>query len=194
MLRPYRWRLALAVVAFGIKDSPVWLLPVITGAVIDIVVNGGPVSGLIWIAGGSVLLLAIHFPMHLLFVRLFFGSSRALGAQLRNGLTSRLQSLSIGFHSRSNAAVIQTKVVRDVENVELLFQQAFPPALTALFSLIGAITMTALAVPTAAINSVNVTSRSPIATMHASFSPNCRIRHLSDTAPENSSFQSGTFM
>ena len=105
MLRPYRWRLALAVLAFGIKDSPVWLLPVITGAVIDIVVNGGPATGLIWIAGAAVLLLAIHFPMHLVFVRLFFGSSRTLGAQLRNGLTSRLQILSIGFHSRSSAAV-----------------------------------------------------------------------------------------
>lgn len=143
LLRPYRWRLTGAVVAFGIKDNPVWLLPVITGSVIEIVVDGGPATRLIWIAGGAALLLAIHFPMHLIFVRLFFGSSRALGAELRNGLTSRLQSLSIGFHSRSSAAVIQTKVVRDVENVELLFQQAFPPALTAAFSLIGAVTMTA---------------------------------------------------
>ncbi len=147
MLRPYRGRLAVSVLAFGIKDSPLWLLPVITASVIDIVVAGGPATRLVWIAGGAVLLLALNYPMHVLFVRFFFGSSRALGARLRNGLTARLQSLSIGFHSRSSAAVIQTKVVRDVENVELLFQQAGPPALSAVFSLVGAITMTAIAVP-----------------------------------------------
>lgn len=147
MLRPYRGRLAVAVLAFGIKDSPLWLLPVITASVIDIVVAGGPAMRLLWIAAGAVVLLSLNYPMHVLFVRLFFGTSRALGARLRNGLAARLQSLSIGFHSRSSAAVIQTKVVRDVENVELLFQQAGPTALSALFSLIGAITMTAIAVP-----------------------------------------------
>lgn len=147
MLRPYRGRLAVAVLAFGIKDSPLWLLPVITASVIDIVVAGGPAIRLLWIAGGAVALLSINYPMHVLFVRLFFGTSRALGARLRNGLAARLQSLSIGFHSRSSAAVIQTKVVRDVENVELLFQQAGPTALSAVFALAGAITMTAIAVP-----------------------------------------------
>ena len=140
-------RLAIAVLAFGIKDSPLWLLPVITATVIDVVVAGGPAIRLAWVAAGAVVLLALNYPMHVLFVRLFFGTSRALGAQLRNRLAARLQSLSIGFHSRSSAAVIQTKVVRDVENVELLFQQAGPPAFSALFSLAGAITMTAIAVP-----------------------------------------------
>jgi len=147
MLRPYRGRLAVAVLAFGIKDSPLWLLPVITASVIDVVVAGGPAIRLAWVAAGAVVLLALNYPMHVLFVKLFFGTGRALGAQLRNRLTERLQSLSIGFHSRSSAAVIQTKVVRDVENVELLFQQAGPPAFSATFSLIGAVTMTAIAVP-----------------------------------------------
>lgn len=147
MLRAYRGRLAIAVLAFGIKDSPLWLLPVITASVIDVVVAGGPAIRLAWVAAGAVVLLALNYPMHVLFVRLFFGTSRALGAQLRNRLAERLQSLSIGFHSRSSAAVIQTKVVRDVENVELMFQQAGPPALSAVFSLAGAVTMTAIAVP-----------------------------------------------
>lgn len=96
LLHPYRWRLILAVVAFGIKDSPVWLLPVITGSVIDIVVNGGPATGLLWIAGGAVLLLAIHFPMHLVFVRLFFGSSVDVeGAALDDTAADRRASGSV---------------------------------------------------------------------------------------------------
>ncbi|TXK20021.1 ABC transporter ATP-binding protein [Homoserinibacter sp. GY 40078] len=147
MLRPYRRRLALSFLAFGVKDSPLWLLPAITAAVIDIVVAGEPTIRLVWIAAGAVALIALNLPMHVTFVRLFFGTSRALGARLRNGLAARLQSLSIGFHSRSSSAVIQSKVVRDVENVELMFQQAGPPALSAVFALSGAIVMTAITVP-----------------------------------------------
>ena len=73
---------------------------------------------------------------------------RQLAADLRNAIASRLQNLSIGFHSRASASVIQTKVVRDVENIELMFQQAVPPALSTVFILIGAITVTAIQVPT----------------------------------------------
>jgi ATP-binding cassette subfamily B protein len=147
LLRPYRVRLTGSVAAFAVKDSPIWLLPVITGAIIDIVVAGGPTERLAWLGAGALLLLVLNVPMHLTFVRLFFGTSRDLGAQLRNALAQRLQSLSIGFHSRSSAAVIQSKVVRDVENVELMFQQAGPAGLSATFVLIGAVTMTAIAVP-----------------------------------------------
>ncbi len=55
--------------------------------------------------------------------------------------------MSIGFHSRSNASIIQSKVVRDVENVEMMFAQSGGPFLSAVFVFVGAITMTALTVP-----------------------------------------------
>lgn len=147
LLRPYRKRLIAAIGFFILKDSPQWLLPVLTGAIIDIVVDHGPASRLIWLGVAAAVLLLMNYPTHVRFVRLFFGTSRELGATLRNALTERLQLLSIGFHNRSNAAVIQTKVVRDVENIELMFQQAGPPALSAVFVLLGALTMTALNVP-----------------------------------------------
>ncbi len=147
LLAPYRGRLAASVGAFVVKDSPIWLLPVVTSAIVDIVVAGGPLRSLIGLGVGAFVLLMLNLPMHIVFIRLFFGTSRDLGAQLRNALTQRLQSLSIGFHSRSNAAVIQSKVVRDVENVELMFQQAGPAGLSASSVILGAVTMTAFAVP-----------------------------------------------
>jgi ATP-binding cassette subfamily B protein len=147
LLEPYRGQLAGSVGAFIVKDSPIWLLPVVTGAIVDIVVAGGPLQRLAWLGLGTIVLLTLNMPMHIMFVRLFYGASRDLGAQLRNALAQRLQSLSIGFHSRSSSAVIQSKVVRDVENVELMFQQAGPAGLSAVFVLFGAITMTALSVP-----------------------------------------------
>lgn len=142
-----RRRLIPAVLVFVIKDSPLWVLPVVTSAVIDIVVAGGPLSRIWLLAAIALITIVQNVPSHVLWTRLFMGAVRDIGADLRNALASRLQSLSIGFHTRASAAVIQTKVVRDVENIELMLQQAGQPALSALFVLIGAITMTAIRVP-----------------------------------------------
>ncbi|MGY6498446.1 MAG: ABC transporter ATP-binding protein, partial [Microcella sp.] len=75
------------------------------------------------------------------------GAVRAIGADLRNALAARLQELSIGFHTRANSSVVQTKVVRDVENIEVMLQQVTHPLLSATMVLIGAIVMTAIEVP-----------------------------------------------
>ncbi len=72
---------------------------------------------------------------------------RDTGADLRNALAERLQSLSIGYHTRVSSSIVQTKVVRDVENVELMLQQVTHPLLSSIMVLIGAVTMTAIMVP-----------------------------------------------
>ena len=129
------------------KDVPLWLMPVITGKVIDVVVAGGPTSELWLWAAIAVAALVQNYPNHVQWTKLFMGAVRQIGADLRNGLTSRLQSLSIGFHSRVSASIVQTKVVRDVENVEVMLQQIAHPLLSATMVMLGAIVMTALAVP-----------------------------------------------
>ncbi len=137
----------LSVFFFALKDTPLWLMPVVTAAVIDVVVAGGPLGELwLWV-GIAVLALLQNYPNHVLWTRLFMGAVRRIGADLRNGLAARLQALSIGFHSRANSAVVQTKVVRDAENVEVMLQQTAHPLLSATMVAVGAVTMTALAVP-----------------------------------------------
>lgn len=147
LLDLHRRSVVAAVAFFTLKDTPLWLLPVITAAIIDVVVAGGPVSTLMIWAGVAVVALAQNYPNHVQYTRLFMGAVRAIGADLRNALAARLQALSIGFHSRANSAVVQTKVVRDVENVEVMLQQAAHPLLSATMVLIGAVVMTAINVP-----------------------------------------------
>ncbi len=147
LLYPHRGRVILSVLFFAIKDSPLWVLPIITARIIDVVVRGGTLPELFTYAAIAIGALLLNYPAHLLFVRLFSGAIRRIAADLRNQLTARLQYLSIGFHSRASASVIQSKVVRDVENIELMYQQAVPPALSTVFILIGAITVTAIQVP-----------------------------------------------
>ena len=147
LLRPRSGRLAIAALAFLIKDSPIWILPLLTGIVIDTVVAGGPLTHLALWGGIAVASLLLNYPFHMLFTRITSRVVRELSVELRNALTERLQLLSIGFHNRQSASIIQTKVVRDVENVELMLQQSLPTILSGTFTLTGAVVVTAIQVP-----------------------------------------------
>jgi ATP-binding cassette, subfamily B, bacterial len=140
-------RLALALLGFSLKETPIWVLPVITAAIIDIVADQGSLSDLLVLSGFAAVLIAQNFPNHLLYTRNFMTIVRDTGADLRNALVERLQALSIGYHSRVSSAVVQTKIVRDVENIELMLQQVTHPLLSSIMVLAGAVVMTSILVP-----------------------------------------------
>ncbi|MFJ6677733.1 ABC transporter ATP-binding protein [Microbacterium sp. NPDC091382] len=140
-------RMTVAVLAFAAKEIPLWFLPVITAAVIDVVAGRGDVAQVMWWFVLAAVLLLQNYPNHILYTRSFMTVVRDTGADLRNALAERLQSLSIGYHTRISSSIVQTKVVRDVENVELMLQQVTHPLLSATMVMIGAISMTAIAVP-----------------------------------------------
>ncbi len=147
MLWPSRWRIAVALLTYAVKHSPVWLLPLLTANIIDVVVSHRPIA-LLWInAAVLAVVLVQNMGTHVLWVRLNSRIVRRLGVQLRSALTQRLQMLSIGYHNRTGAARLQNKVVRDVENVEMMLQQASDAGAGAAVTLIGALTLTAVKVP-----------------------------------------------
>ncbi|MFB9418218.1 ABC transporter ATP-binding protein [Nonomuraea rubra] len=140
-------RMSLALLAFAFKEIPLWFLPVITAAIIDVVADRGSLAAVLWWFALAGVLLLQNYPNHILYTRSFMTVVRDIGADLRNALAARLQSLSIGYHTRVSSSIVQNKVVRDVENVELMLQQVTHPLLSATMVLIGAISMTAIAVP-----------------------------------------------
>ncbi|MTE24274.1 ABC transporter ATP-binding protein [Microbacterium sp. ZXX196] len=140
-------RMTLAILAFTLKEIPLWGMPVITAAIVDIVAAGGQLSAVWWWFALASALLLQNYPNHLVYTRMFMTVVRDTGADLRNALADRLQSLSIGYHSRVSASILQTKVVRDVENIELMLQQVTHPLLSATMVLVGALAMTAIKVP-----------------------------------------------
>ncbi|MCX4977312.1 ABC transporter ATP-binding protein [Streptomyces sp. NBC_00620] len=147
LFRADRWRLAAAFAVFTVKHSPLWLLPLITASIIDTVVQHGPI-GRLWVSSGALLLiLAVNLPLHLLYVRLLYGSVRRMGTDLRSSLCTRMQQLSIGYHSRVSAGVLQAKVIRDVETVEQMVQQTAENGLGALTVLTGGLVIIAIRTP-----------------------------------------------
>jgi ATP-binding cassette subfamily B protein len=147
LFRADRRRLALAVAVFTVKHSPIWLLPLITASIIDTVVQHQPVSRL-WTSTGIILfILLINYPLHVLYVRLLYGSVRRMGTDLRSALCTRMQQLSIGYHSRVSAGVLQAKVVRDVETVEQMVQQTAETGLGAITVLTGGLVIIGFRTP-----------------------------------------------
>ena len=147
LFRADRRRLAAAATVFTVKHSPVWLLPLITASIIDTVVQHQPIARL-WTSTGIILfILLVNYPLHLLYVRLLYGSVRRMGTTLRSALCTRMQQLSIGYHSRVSAGVLQAKVVRDVETVEQMVQQTAETGLGAITVLVGGLVIIAVRTP-----------------------------------------------
>ncbi|MEV4512171.1 ABC transporter ATP-binding protein [Dactylosporangium sp. NPDC049525] len=147
LLAPRKWRLALATVAFAVKDSPIWLLPLLTANIIDVVVEHRPLPQLWLNAAVLAVILLQNIPVHMFWVRQMSLIVRDLGTDLRSALAGRLQQLSISFHTKAGASLLQTKVVRDVENVEMMLQQVAASGTSAVLTLVGALSLTAVRVP-----------------------------------------------
>jgi len=147
MFRGQGRRLTVATGSFTLKHSPVWILPLLTANVIDVVVEHRPLHEL-WVnAALMAVLIAQNLPLHQLYVRMLSVSVRTVETNLRMALSRRLQELSIGYHRRVSAGVLQAKIVRDVENVVESSRQAFDSGLAAITTLTGAIVITAIKVP-----------------------------------------------
>ena len=142
-----RGRLTVAAIAFAFKHSPVWVMPLLTANVIDAVVQKKPLSTL-WINAGVMTVLVLqNVPLSLVYVRRLSFAVRTVETELRVALCERLQQLSIGYHRRTSAGVLQAKVIRDVENVVETSRQVFDSGMAALTTLVGAVVLTALRVP-----------------------------------------------
>jgi len=99
----------------------------------------------------NILILAIvtlqNWPVNVLYVWFQSNAIREVEIRLRSALVERMQQLSMGFYLRTNAGVLQTKVVRDVENIEQMVRNLSDGGFTAINGAIGAILITSIKVP-----------------------------------------------
>ena len=122
---PERRSVALALASYLFKASPVWILPVITANIIDIISHrndGGLRSLWINVIVGAIA-IAQNIPAAALYVTFLSRSVRNVEVRLRSSLVRRLQMLSISYHNRTDTGAMQTKVTRDVESIEMLSRQ-----------------------------------------------------------------------
>ena len=139
--------LALAFLFFSIKHAPAWVLPLATANIIDVLVYKQPVENLIFNAGLLLFIVLQNFPVNLLYVRYLAFAIRNVEYRLRSALVERMQQLTMGFYLRTNAGALQTKVIRDVENIEGMVRNGADGGFAAINSLFGAVVITAIRIP-----------------------------------------------
>jgi ATP-binding cassette subfamily B protein len=139
--------LLLAFLFFSIKHAPAWVLPLATANIIDVLVYKQPIENLLLNAGLLIFIVLQNFPVNLLYVRYLAFAIRNVEYRLRSALVERMQQLTMGFYLRTNAGALQTKVIRDVENIEGMVRNGADGGFAAINSLLGAVVITAIRIP-----------------------------------------------
>lgn len=145
----YKWKLVFVVFMFLVKSSPIYILPVITADIINLISGTpqGEIRDILRLLVFGMLVVLQNIPTHIIYARAFSSVNREVERNLRTALCARLQHLSIHYHTCSKMGVLQTKVLRDVENVEMLTRMLVDniPQITA--TLVVAIAVTAVRAP-----------------------------------------------
>jgi len=90
LLSTRRSRVLIALGLFLVKDVPVWLLPVFTAKVIDVVVQRRSASELVLWLSLAFCSLLVNYPAATAYVSVSSSTFRALAVDLRNSLRARL--------------------------------------------------------------------------------------------------------
>ena len=138
------WRFLLAGFFFVLKNSPVWVLPIVTSNIINIATNppAHTTGEIILNIAVIILLIAFNFPLNYLFNACQSTATRAVEAHLRSSLVRKLQQLSISYHTEIESGRLQSKIIRDVEAVQQLSSQIFTNMMTICLNIIVALIVT----------------------------------------------------
>jgi ATP-binding cassette subfamily B protein len=147
LLRDQKKNIILATIFFSIKHSPAWFIPLITANMIDIVVQKRTLLELSINAAALIFVVLQNYPTNLLYVKFLAIAIRDTENRIRSALVVRMQQLSFGYYQKTSTGALQTKVVRDVENIEQMLRHLSDGGLAAINSLLGALIVTAIRVP-----------------------------------------------
>jgi ATP-binding cassette subfamily B protein len=135
----------LSLLFFLIKHSPVWVIPLITADMINIV-SDRETKGLTWLwidLALVSLIIAQNVPTHYFHILFLSRASRQVEASLRGAIIRKLQSLSMSFHSELHSGKLQSKALRDVEAIEALSKQAVLAVVPTVLNIIVSVALAA---------------------------------------------------
>ncbi|MGN1416758.1 MAG: ABC transporter transmembrane domain-containing protein, partial [Oscillospiraceae bacterium] len=133
-------RLILSVLFFAVKNSPVWVLPIVIANIINIAAEPPADPGReIFINVMIMVILAAQNVLTNYFHTYFYSKAiREVECTLRSSMVRKLQQLSITFHNEMESGRLQSKIMRDVEQVETLSSQIFISVLSIVMNIIVA--------------------------------------------------------
>lgn len=133
--------LFLSIVFFVIKHSPVWILPIVTANIINVATNPGADAGrrIFWNVVFMVVMIAQNILTNYFHTLFYARAIRNVEKDLRSALVRKLQQISITYHNEMQSGRLQSKIMRDVEQVETLSAQVFITILSIILNVIVAL-------------------------------------------------------
>lgn len=142
-------KLGLSMLLYVIKHSPEWIKPLVIANVIEIISNPSTHSlSELWF-NGAILAVSVlqNIPNHYLHIKYMSVATRKMESNLRSLLTRHLQHLEIGFYKDKSTGALQNKLLRDVEQIQILTNHLFQYVPSAILTIIVAIAATAWRAP-----------------------------------------------
>lgn len=154
--------LIIAAILFIIKQSPQWMLPVATATILDLVtVKPGEHPHYLFGLSSEHYFLAVcifyfvlivqNAPIHALFIRYLSRAVRSVQMELRQSLVIKMQQLSLSFHDQSRRGALQSKILRDVDNIEMFSRQMYNTLLGSVVTMTAALVATLCTQPIVAL-------------------------------------------
>lgn len=130
--------LAGSVFFFVIKHSPTWVIPVVTANLINAVTGNDPHLARTIAVNTALMILFLlqNIPTNYIHTWLYAKSVRDVERRLREALVVKLQMLSISFHKETQSGRLQSKIMRDVEQIQTLSSQIFLTVLTTMLNIV----------------------------------------------------------
>lgn len=132
-----------------VKTTPDWVLPVMTANIINVIEfkPSDSVQQLVLYSVIAMIVILQHTPSQFMCYRFLSRANRAIEMKLRSSLCLRLQHLSIPYHKNSKLGILQTKILRDVENIQGLTSLLMEGIPFTVLTIIISLTMTAIRAP-----------------------------------------------
>jgi len=146
LCRQERRNFTLSLLMLVIKHSPAMVLPIVIGHVINAIIAGGPGATHRILVNSAVILALLlqNIFTHTWFIQFLSVANRSMEKALRCALVVRMQELSIAFHTRFESGRLQSKMLRDVESIEILTRQMMNVVITGLLTILFAMVVTLL--------------------------------------------------
>lgn len=133
--------LAFSIVFFVMKHSPVWVLPIITANIIDEATNPGENPAMVILLNTAFMIFMVmqNILTNYIHTLLYAKTIRNVEKELRGAMVRKLQQLSISYHKEMESGRLQSKIMRDVEQVETLSSQLFISLLSIILNIVVAL-------------------------------------------------------
>ena len=138
VFRRDRGKLLYSSLVYIIKASPIWIMPLVTGDVIDLI-NGRPEGYLLRVVIDAIIfavMVAQNVPTNMWYSAITNKMIRNTTAGIKSSVIRKLQRLSITYHREMEGGKIQSKFLRDIDNVDMYYRNVVQVVIP---NLIGAV-------------------------------------------------------